>query len=97
MLEPDYHTTKFFTVNLLVIKIKKTEIHMNKPAYFELSILELSKILMYEFSIFDTSNYVIDRPLSKGKHKKVLGLMKDTLSGKIMTKFVGLRAKREKL
>ena len=41
--------------------------------------------------IFDTSNYEVDRPLSKGKKKKVLGLMKDELGGKIIAKFVGLR------
>ena len=47
--EPNYHTTKFFTENLLAIEMKKTEILMNKPVYLGLSILELSKILMYEF------------------------------------------------
>ena len=47
--EPNYHTTKFFTDHLLVIEMKKTEILMNKPVYLGLSILELSKILMYEF------------------------------------------------
>ena len=41
---------------------------------------------------FDTSSYKLDRPLPKGK-KKVIGLMKDELGGKIMTKFVALRAK----
>ena len=41
---------------------------------------------------FDASNYELDRPLPKGKNKKVIGLMKDELDGKIMTKFVGLRA-----
>ena len=49
VLEPNYHTTKFFTGNLLAIEIRKTEILMNKPIYLGLSILELSKILMYEF------------------------------------------------
>ena len=132
--EPNYHTTKFFTENLLAIEMKKTEILMNKPVHLGLSILELSKILMYEFwydyvkpkygekvklcyvdtdsfivyiktddiykdiaedveTRFDTSNYELDRPLPKGKNKKVIGLMKDELGGKIMTKFVGLRAK----
>ena len=28
---------------------------------------------------FDTSNYELDRPLSKGKNKKAIGLMKDQL------------------
>ena len=42
---------------------------------------------------FDTSNYELDRPLPKGKNKKVIGLMRDELGGKIMTKFVALRAK----
>ena len=47
---------------------------------------------------FDTSNYgvecnSIDRPLPTGKNKKVIGLMKDKLGGKIMTEFVGLRPK----
>ena len=42
---------------------------------------------------FDTSNNELDRPLPKGKHKKVIGLMKDELARKIITKFVGLRAK----
>ena len=42
---------------------------------------------------FDTSNYELERPLPKGKNKKVIGLIKDKLGGKIMTKFVGLREK----
>ena len=47
--EPKYHTTKFFTENLLAIEMNKTEILMNKPVCLGLSILEFSKILMYEF------------------------------------------------
>ena len=39
---------------------------------------------------FDTLDYELDRALPKGKNKKVIELMKDELSGKIMTKFVGL-------
>ena len=43
---------------------------------------------------FDTSNFEIDnRPLSKGKNEKVIGLMKDELGGQIVKEFVGLRAK----
>ena len=45
----NYPTTKFFTENLLETEIKETHILLNKPVYFELSILELSKLLKYEF------------------------------------------------
>ena len=114
--------------------MKKTKVKINKPIYLRLSILEISKILMYEFwydymkpkygenvklcymdtdsfiiyiktedfykdiandvkKRFDTSNYGVDRPLPTGKNKKVIGLMKDELGGKIMTEFVALRSK----
>ena len=35
---------------------------------------------------FDTSNYELDRPLPKGKNRKVIRLMKDELARKIMKK-----------
>ena len=47
--EPNYHTSKIFTENLLVIEIRKTQILMNKPVYLGLSILHLRKATMYEF------------------------------------------------
>ena len=37
--EANYHTTKFFAENLLTIKMKKTEVLLNKPVYLGLSIL----------------------------------------------------------
>ena len=132
--EPNYHTTKWFSEKLLTIEMKKTKLKMNKPIYLGLSILEISKTLMYEFwydymkpkysdkvklcymdtdsfimhiktedfykdiaddveKRFDTSNYEVNRPLLIGKNKKVIGLMKDELGGKIMTEFVALRPK----
>ena len=44
-------------------------------------------------SRFDTSNYEANRPLPTGKNKKVIGLMKDELGGKITTEFATLRPK----
>ena len=129
--EPNYHT-----INLIssIIEMEKTKVKMNKPIYLGLSILEISKILMYEFwydymkpkyndnvrlcymdtnsfimnirtndfykdiandveNRFDTSNYEVNRPLPTGKNKKIIGLMKDELGGKIITEFVALRPK----
>ena len=39
----------FFTKNLLATEMRKTQILMNKPVYFALSILALSQTVMYEF------------------------------------------------
>ena len=42
---------------------------------------------------FDISKYEVDRPLPTGKNKKVIGLIKDELGGKIITEFVAVRTK----
>ena len=44
-------------------------------------------------SMFDTSNYEVNRPLPEGKNKKVIGLMKDEMGGYIIIGFVALRPK----
>ena len=31
--EQNYHTTKYFSENLLAIEMKKTKVKMNKPVY----------------------------------------------------------------
>ena len=46
--ERNYHTTKFFSENLLATEMRKNEILMNKPVYLGPSILKLSKALVYE-------------------------------------------------
>ena len=109
---------------------------MNKPIYLGMSILDISKTLMYKFwydyfkpkygdkaklcytdtdsfiihiitedffedisndveKWYDTSNYGENdkRPLPIGKNKKVIGLFKDELGGRIMKEFCALRAK----
>ena len=132
--EPNYHTISLISEDLPIIEMKKTKVKMNKPIYLGLSILEFSKILMYEFwydymkpkyndnvrlcymdtdsfimniktndfykdtsddvdNRFHTSNYEVKRPLLIGKNKKVIGLIKDELGGKIITEFVTLRLK----
>ena len=46
--EPNYHTAKWFSDDLLAIEMKKINVKMNKPVYLGSSLLEISKI-MYEF------------------------------------------------
>ena len=48
VLEPNYHTTKWFSENLIAIETKKAKVKMNQPIYLGFSILDLSKIVMYE-------------------------------------------------
>ena len=132
--EPNYHKINYISEDLSIIEMNKTKVKMNKPICLGPSILEISKILMYEFwydymkpkyndniklcymdtdsfvmniktedfykdiandveKRFDTSNYEVNRPLPTGKNKKVIGLMKDELEGKIITEFVTLRPK----
>ena len=132
--EPNYHTINLISEDLSIIEMKKTKVKMKKPIYLGLSILEISKILMYGFwydymkpkyndnvklcymdtdsfiiniktndfyediasdieNRFDTSNYEVNRPLPTGKNKKVIGLMKDELGGKIITEFATVRPK----
>ena len=132
--EPNYHTINYISGDLSIIEINKTRVKMNKPIYLGLSILDISKILIYQFwydymkpkyndnvklcymdtdsfvmniktndfykdiandveKRFDTSNDACNRPLPIGKNKKVIGLMKDELGGKIITEFVILRPK----
>ena len=132
--ELNYHTINLISEDLSITEMKKTKVKMNKPIYLGVSILKISKTLMYEFwydymkpkynenvklcymdtdsfimniktndfyediandveNRFDTSNYEVNRPLPTGKNKKVIGLMKDELGGKIIMEFVTLRPK----
>ena len=49
VLEPNHHTTTFFSENLLAIEMKTTQILMNKAAFLGSLILELGKIITYKF------------------------------------------------
>ena len=47
--EPNYHSSKHFSENLMAIEMKKTKVLMNKPVYLGQAILDFSKTLIYEF------------------------------------------------
>ena len=46
--ESNYHASKHFSENLMAIEMKKAKVKMNKPVYLCMSILNISKTLMYE-------------------------------------------------
>ena len=137
VMKPNFKSGVPFGENLMGSEMGKIKVVMNKPVYLGQAILDLSKIVMYEFHYeymvpkygleklklcymdtdsqvydiktedfyediandvearFDTSGYSKTdfRPLPIGLNKKVIGLMKDELRGKIMTEFVALRPK----
>ena len=47
--EPNYHSHKKFSDHLMAIEMKKTRVKMTKPLYLGMSILDISKTLMYKF------------------------------------------------
>ena len=47
--ESNYHTTIFFTKNLLAIEMRKTQTLIHEHAYLGLSILDQSKIVTYDY------------------------------------------------
>ena len=61
--EPNYHSCKKFSDHLMAIEMKKTRVKMTKPLYLGMSILDIGKILMYEFWY----NYIIPKYEDKAK------------------------------
>ena len=47
--ESNSHTTKYFLENLMAIRKKKTKVKMNNLIYLDMSMLDISKTLMYEY------------------------------------------------
>ena len=50
--EPNHHKTKYFPEELLAIEMKKIKVKMNQPVHLGLSIIEISKTLMFEFLVW---------------------------------------------
>ena len=61
--EPNYHSCKKFSDHLMAIEMRKTRVKINKSLYLGMSILDISKILMYEFWY----NYIIPKYGDKAK------------------------------
>ena len=47
--KPNYDRCTIFDENLIAVHMKKTKLYFNKPVYLGMSILDLSKFVMYDF------------------------------------------------
>ena len=61
--KPNFKSRKIFNENLISVHMKKTSLTMNKPVYLGMCILELSKIIMYDFHY----NYIKSKYGDKAK------------------------------
>ena len=61
--EPNYHTHKKISEHLMEIEMQKAKVKMTKPIYLDMWILDISKILIYEFW------YDYIKPKYKGRAK----------------------------
>lgn len=133
--KPNFKRSIIFNRNLVACELSRLNININKPLIVGFSILELSKLHMYNFHYdfmmknfdannckilytdtdsfmyefidkdiynfmkmnpkrFDTSDFASENPYNiKPFNEKVIGVMKDENSGKIVKEFIGLRSK----
>ena len=129
--KPEFKDSIEINKNLFGVSSETTSLLLDKPIIVGFSILELSKLLMYEFHYdyikpnynaqlcftdtdslfyeiktddiyedmmknqekFDFSEYPEDHLCYSVENKKVIGVFKDEANGKIITEFIGLRAK----
>ena len=61
--KPNYESRTIFSDNLIAVHMKKTKLKLNKPIYLGMSILDLSKTLMYDFHY----NYIKPKYDNKAK------------------------------
>ena len=104
VMKPNFKGGHPFSKHLFAVEMGKTEItmlcklcYMDTDSFvYEIETKDFYRDIAKDVEKrFDTSGYSKDenRPLPIRENKKVIGLMKDELGGKIMTEFVALRAK----
>ena len=76
--KPNYESRKIFNENLVSVHMKKTSLTMNKPVYLGMSILDLSKTVMFDF------HYKYIKP-KYGKQAKLLFTDTDSFLYEIQT------------
>ena len=76
--KPNYQHHTIFCENLTAVHMKKVKLYFNKPVYLGMSILDLSKTLMYDFHY----NYIKPK---YGERAKLLFTDTDSLAYEIQT------------
>ena len=130
---PTFKNRFIINENLVGVEKTKAKLKLDKPIFLGMSILDLSKLHMYQFYYdvlkkkyneniklvytdtdsyviqtmtddvykdfndirqhMDFSDYPVEHPCHDKTNKKVLGMFKDEVNGKIITKFIGLKPK----
>ena len=129
---PTFVSQKILDKNLVAIHKVKPMLLLNKPTYVGFCVLDLSKLLMYDWhynyfvkrfdcslcftdtdslvheirgvddvyekvyenkDLFDFSDYSKESKFYDNSKKKLIGKMKDEMSGKVISEFVGLKSK----
>ena len=129
---PTFVSQKILDKNLVAIHKVKLVLLLNKPIYVGFCVLDVSKLLMYDWhynyfvktfdcslcftdtdslvyeirgvddvyekvykdkDLFDFSDYSKESKFYDNSKKKVIGKMKDEMSGKVISEFVGLKSK----
>ena len=86
--ESNYHTINDISEDLSIIEMNKTKVKINKPIYLGLLILEISKLLMYEFW------YDYMKP-KYGNNVKLCYMDTEILKQKIFTKILLMMLKKD--
>ena len=130
---PTFKNRFIINENLVGVEKTKSVLKLDKPIFLGMTILDLSKLHMYEFYYgvlkkkynenikliytdtdsyviqtftddiykdfqgikqhMDFSDYPVEHPCHDTTNKKVLGMYKDEVTGKIITRFIGLKPK----
>ena len=78
--KPNFRSRKIFNENLVSVHMKQTSLTMNKPVYLGMCILDLSKIIMFDFHY----NYIKPK---YGNNAKLLFTDTDSLMYEIQTEY----------
>ena len=90
--KPNYDHCTIFDENLVTVHMKKTKLYFNKPVYLDMSILDLSKSIMYDLI---TTLLKLNIGITQNYSSPTLTLSHMKLTPKIFTKISTLTLRND--